>query len=141
MIGWLLFFIHLCSWTIIASKFKDKTTRQCRRRSVFSYFLCFPCFLWILMDFDVSVYLKGCLFQLSVVSFTFSCLCRWFTYLNSDFKKGGWSPEEDVLLCEVKLVLLNASKSWFWRSSSFCFQPDSRVYNWWVCYVMTFYLN
>lgn len=26
---------------------------------------------------------------------------RWFTYLNSDFKKGGWSPEEDLLLCEV----------------------------------------
>ncbi|GER49534.1 myb domain protein 88 [Striga asiatica] len=42
------------NWTIIASKFKDKTTRQCRR--------------------------------------------RWFTYLNSDFKKGGWSPEEDMLL-------------------------------------------
>ncbi|KAE8719778.1 UDP-galactose/UDP-glucose transporter 3-like [Hibiscus syriacus] len=43
------------NWAIIASKFKDKTTRQCRR--------------------------------------------RWYTYLNSDFKKGGWSPEEDVLLC------------------------------------------
>ncbi|KAG8383104.1 hypothetical protein BUALT_Bualt05G0150100 [Buddleja alternifolia] len=42
------------NWAIIASKFKDKTTRQCRR--------------------------------------------RWFTYLNSDFKKGGWSPEEDMLL-------------------------------------------
>lgn len=27
--------------------------------------------------------------------------CRWYTYLNSDFKKGGWSPEEDMLLCEV----------------------------------------
>jgi len=26
---------------------------------------------------------------------------RWYTYLNSDFKKGGWSPEEDILLCEV----------------------------------------
>ncbi|KAK4789467.1 hypothetical protein SAY86_016771 [Trapa natans] len=45
------------NWAIIASKFKDKTTRQCRR--------------------------------------------RWYTYLNSDFKKGGWSPEEDLLLCEV----------------------------------------
>ncbi|MBA0738508.1 hypothetical protein Gogos_011847, partial [Gossypium gossypioides] len=43
-------------WAIIASKFKDKTTRQCRR--------------------------------------------RWYTYLNSDFKRGGWSPEEDMLLCE-----------------------------------------
>lgn len=30
-----------------------------------------------------------------------SCNCRWYTYLNSDFKKGGWSPEEDILLCEV----------------------------------------
>jgi hypothetical protein len=26
--------IHECSWAIIASKFKDKTTRQCRRRFV-----------------------------------------------------------------------------------------------------------
>ncbi|MED6177331.1 Transcription factor [Stylosanthes scabra] len=46
------------NWAIIASKFKDKTTRQCRR--------------------------------------------RWYTYLNSDFKKGGWSPEEDMLLCEAQ---------------------------------------
>ncbi|GER55936.1 duplicated homeodomain-like superfamily protein [Striga asiatica] len=51
------------NWTIIASKFKDKTTRQCRR--------------------------------------------RWFTYLNSDFKKGGWSPEEDMLLCEAQKIFGN----------------------------------
>ncbi|KAF8040530.1 hypothetical protein BT93_B2684 [Corymbia citriodora subsp. variegata] len=51
------------NWSIIASKFKDKTTRQCRR--------------------------------------------RWYTYLNSDFKKGGWSPEEDVLLCEAQKVFGN----------------------------------
>ncbi|CAA0822282.1 myb domain protein 88 [Striga hermonthica] len=51
------------NWTIIASKFKDKTTRQCRR--------------------------------------------RWFTYLNSDFKKGGWSPEEDLLLCEAQKIFGN----------------------------------
>ncbi|XP_051122627.1 transcription factor MYB124-like [Andrographis paniculata] len=51
------------NWAIIASKFKDKTTRQCRR--------------------------------------------RWFTYLNSDFKKGGWSPEEDMLLCEAQKIFGN----------------------------------
>ncbi|KAL4315386.1 hypothetical protein HN51_069546 [Arachis hypogaea] len=51
------------NWGIIASKFKDKTTRQCRR--------------------------------------------RWFTYLNSDFKKGGWSPEEDMLLCEAQKLFGN----------------------------------
>ncbi|KAL7260960.1 hypothetical protein ACSBR1_006597 [Camellia fascicularis] len=51
------------NWTIIASKFKDKTTRQCRR--------------------------------------------RWYTYLNSDFKKGGWSPEEDLLLCEAQKIFGN----------------------------------
>ncbi|CAH9090130.1 unnamed protein product [Cuscuta epithymum] len=51
------------NWTIIASKFKDKTTRQCRR--------------------------------------------RWFTYLNSDFKRGGWSPEEDMLLCEAQRMYGN----------------------------------
>ncbi|KAK3025370.1 hypothetical protein RJ639_044910 [Escallonia herrerae] len=50
-------------WAIIASKFKDKTTRQCRR--------------------------------------------RWYTYLNSDFKKGGWSPEEDMLLCEAQKIFGN----------------------------------
>lgn len=50
------------NWAIIASKFKDKTTRQCRR--------------------------------------------RWYTYLNSDFKKGGWSLEEDMLLCEVYLCFM-----------------------------------
>lgn len=33
-------------------------------------------------------------------------LFRWFTYLNSDFKKGGWSPEEDMLLCEVNYLCL-----------------------------------
>ncbi|XLR34577.1 hypothetical protein S83_062477, partial [Arachis hypogaea] len=51
------------NWAIIASKFKDKTTRQCRR--------------------------------------------RWYTYLNSDFKKGGWSPEEDMLLCEAQKLYGN----------------------------------
>jgi myb proto-oncogene protein len=51
------------NWAIIASNFKDKTTRQCRR--------------------------------------------RWYTYLNSDFKKGGWSPEEDVLLCEAQKIFGN----------------------------------
>ncbi|RAL37646.1 hypothetical protein DM860_000340 [Cuscuta australis] len=51
------------NWTILASKFKDKTTRQCRR--------------------------------------------RWYTYLNSDFKRGGWSPEEDVLLCEAQRIFGN----------------------------------
>ncbi|KAL1330098.1 hypothetical protein HN51_047254 [Arachis hypogaea] len=53
----------ICIWAIIASKFKDKTTRQCRR--------------------------------------------RWYTYLNSDFKKGGWSPEEDMLLCEAQKLYGN----------------------------------
>uniref|UniRef100_A0A2P2JZC8 MYB family protein n=1 Tax=Rhizophora mucronata TaxID=61149 RepID=A0A2P2JZC8_RHIMU len=51
------------NWSIIASKFTDKTTRQCRR--------------------------------------------RWYTYLNSDFKKGGWSPEEDILLCEAQRIFGN----------------------------------
>lgn len=51
------------NWAIIASKFNDKTTRQCRR--------------------------------------------RWYTYLNSDFKKGGWSPEEDMLLCEAQKIFGN----------------------------------
>ncbi|KAM7468560.1 hypothetical protein LguiB_016122 [Lonicera macranthoides] len=51
------------NWAVIASKFKDKTTRQCRR--------------------------------------------RWYTYLNSDFKKGGWSPEEDTLLCEAQKIFGN----------------------------------
>lgn len=51
------------NWVIIASKFNDKTTRQCRR--------------------------------------------RWYTYLNSDFKKGGWSPEEDMLLCEAQKAFGN----------------------------------
>ncbi|XP_015162729.1 transcription factor RAX2-like [Solanum tuberosum] len=51
------------NWTIIASNFKDKTTRQCKR--------------------------------------------RWFTYLNSDFKKGGWSPEEDMLLCAAQKIFGN----------------------------------
>ncbi|XP_026434019.1 transcription factor MYB124-like isoform X2 [Papaver somniferum] len=51
------------NWAIIANKFKDKTTRQCRR--------------------------------------------RWYTYLNSDFKKGGWSPEEDMVLCEAQKIFGN----------------------------------
>ncbi|KAH7570132.1 hypothetical protein JRO89_XS05G0050200 [Xanthoceras sorbifolium] len=31
----------------------------------------------------------------------------WYTYLNSDFKKGGWSPEEDMLLCEAQKIFGN----------------------------------
>ncbi|KAL5722697.1 Transcription factor [Ranunculus cassubicifolius] len=51
------------NWAIIAAQFKDKTTRQCRR--------------------------------------------RWYTYLNSDFKKGGWTQEEDMILCEAQKVYGN----------------------------------
>lgn len=51
------------NWTSIAARFKDKTSRQCRR--------------------------------------------RWYTYLNSDAKKGGWSPEEDMLLCEAQKIFGN----------------------------------
>ncbi|KAF3322944.1 myb-like protein Q [Carex littledalei] len=51
------------NWTSISSKFKDKTSRQCRR--------------------------------------------RWYTYLNSECKKGGWSAEEDMLLCEAQKILGN----------------------------------
>ncbi|KAH9610312.1 hypothetical protein KSS87_007346 [Heliosperma pusillum] len=32
---------------------------------------------------------------------------KWYTYLNSDFKKGGWSPEEDMLLCEAQKIFGN----------------------------------
>ncbi|KAL4573823.1 hypothetical protein LXL04_020642 [Taraxacum kok-saghyz] len=32
---------------------------------------------------------------------------RWFTYLNFDFKKGGWSHEDDMLLCEAQKIFGN----------------------------------
>ncbi|KAG6475206.1 transcription factor MYB124-like [Zingiber officinale] len=51
------------NWTSIAALFKDKTSRQCRR--------------------------------------------RWYTYLNSECKKGGWSAEEDMLLCEAQKMFGN----------------------------------
>lgn len=51
------------SWTIIAAQFKDKTSRQCRR--------------------------------------------RWYTYLNTDCKKGGWTEEEDIILCEAQKIFGN----------------------------------
>lgn len=63
--------IIICSWTIIASKFKDKTTRQCRRRwsflnwyvcvfwscfiQCFWLVLCFPALLLFQSDSDVEV--------------------------------------------------------------------------------------
>nr|CAB3458683.1 unnamed protein product [Digitaria exilis] len=31
----------------------------------------------------------------------------WYTYLNSECKKGGWSQEEDMLLCEAQKLLGN----------------------------------
>ncbi|ONK75466.1 uncharacterized protein A4U43_C03F17130 [Asparagus officinalis] len=51
------------NWTSIAAKFKDKTSRQCRR--------------------------------------------RWCTYLNSEGKKGSWSEEEDMILCEAQKIFGN----------------------------------
>ncbi|XP_038985934.1 transcription factor MYB124-like isoform X1 [Phoenix dactylifera] len=35
------------------------------------------------------------------------CRRRWNTYLNAECKKGGWSPEEDRLLCEAQKVYGN----------------------------------
>lgn len=92
--GWVkLVFWFFDSWAIIASKFKDKTTRQCRRRLVhinlMAYFLVLvPATFWLTVVFGLNVFMY-----------------RWFTYLNSDFKKGGWSPEEDILLCEVMIFI------------------------------------
>ena len=108
-----LFVIHECSWAIIASKFKDKTTRQCRRRLVRLTMI----YMVLLMSSSsigiFSLYKRkkqwyGPLFCPVFFVLMLFCLilygwqwCRWYTYLNSDFKKGGWSPEEDLLLCEV----------------------------------------
>ncbi|GAB2279677.1 Transcription factor myb88 [Dionaea muscipula] len=38
---------------------------------------------------------------------TRQCRRRWYTCLNTDFKKGGWSPEEDTLLCEAQKLYGN----------------------------------
>lgn len=49
--GWVklvVCFFFFNSWAIIASKFKDKTTRQCRRRYNTSIYLCF--FYWIMQS-------------------------------------------------------------------------------------------
>ncbi|XP_062189100.1 transcription factor MYB124-like isoform X2 [Phragmites australis] len=35
------------------------------------------------------------------------CRRRWYNYLNSECKKGGWSKEEDLLLCEAQKLLGN----------------------------------
>ncbi|KAI0506989.1 hypothetical protein KFK09_013107 [Dendrobium nobile] len=35
------------------------------------------------------------------------CRRRWLTYLNTECKKGGWSQEEDMLLCEAQKIFGN----------------------------------
>ncbi|URE08527.1 Myb-like DNA-binding domain [Musa troglodytarum] len=35
------------------------------------------------------------------------CRRRWYTYMNSECKKGGWSAEEDMLLCEAQKIFGN----------------------------------
>ncbi|XP_072983639.1 transcription factor MYB124-like [Typha latifolia] len=35
------------------------------------------------------------------------CRRRWYSYLNSECKKGGWSVEEDMLLCEAQKIFGN----------------------------------
>ncbi|XXG38980.1 hypothetical protein AAC387_Pa01g0060 [Persea americana] len=50
-------------WTSVAAQFKDKTSRQCRR--------------------------------------------RWYTYLNSECKKGCWTEQEDKILCEAQKIYGN----------------------------------
>ncbi|MQL71773.1 hypothetical protein Taro_004110 [Colocasia esculenta] len=35
------------------------------------------------------------------------CRRRWYTYLNVECKKGGWSPEEDMILCEAQKIFGN----------------------------------
>ncbi|KAL4583399.1 hypothetical protein LXL04_007970 [Taraxacum kok-saghyz] len=61
----------------------------------------------------------------------FSCFwgllkCRWFTYLNSDFNKGGWSHEEDMLLCEPQKIsamhkYFAGKSAWVFEFLEFCF--------------------
>ncbi|KAJ8476211.1 hypothetical protein OPV22_019938 [Ensete ventricosum] len=35
------------------------------------------------------------------------CRRRWYTYMNSECKNGGWSAEEDILLCEAQKIFGN----------------------------------
>jgi len=111
----------ICSWAIIASKFKDKTTRQCRRRYGFwilmmihsSYFIrSSALILWLMETFKPPAQFWSSIWCLSEW-----CFARWYTYLNSDFKKGGWSPEEDMLLCEVNGCFLCSLATLLYHSS------------------------
>nr|QSD99529.1 MYB family transcription factor [Melilotus albus] len=38
---------------------------------------------------------------------TRQCRRRWYTYLNANFKKDGWTPDEDMLLSEAQKVFGN----------------------------------
>ena len=60
------------------------------------------CWFFMLISVDFYWWLLVCFywFWLFLIDFV-EKYCRWYTYLNSDFKKGGWSPKEDLLLCEV----------------------------------------
>lgn len=60
------------SWAIIASKFKDKSTRQCRRRLVTKIIICLTSFLFIKKKKIII-----CLTSLETQKFFF------FTYLNT----------------------------------------------------------
>ncbi|RWR76157.1 transcription factor RAX2-like protein isoform X1 [Cinnamomum micranthum f. kanehirae] len=35
------------------------------------------------------------------------CYCRWYTYLNSECKKGCWTEQEDKILCEAQKIYGN----------------------------------
>jgi len=124
----------ICSWAIIASKFKDKTTRQCRRRYGFLILMMIHSWYFIrssaLILWLMETFMPSALFWSSIWCLSEWCFARWYTYLNSDFKKGGWSPEEDMLLCEVNgcflviglyqvgFIIVILQSTWkFWTSS------------------------
>ncbi|KAL4573826.1 hypothetical protein LXL04_020645 [Taraxacum kok-saghyz] len=63
-----------------------------------------PMSMWELL---LSFYLKEEANDYIIHLSTRQCRRRWFTYLNFDFKKGGWSHEDDMLLCEAQKIFGN----------------------------------
>ena len=81
-----------------------------KRSVISSLFLNFPFFVFeifhaIYIDRYICIYMSFCVSELGLKRCGKSCRLRWLNYLRPNIKHGGFSEEEDNIICSLYISI------------------------------------